>query len=132
VFSTSSVKIHDWVHARSNSAFRAHSYLFETADGSRHILQIGINITAGIRAHNALDLSEQRYRSIAENLTMGLVLIDPSFNTITLNPKMEEWFGPGAVKGARLDKFFMEYGMEAGEEAARLLTQAVTEMWLLP
>lgn len=127
VFSTSSVKIHDWIHARSNSAFRAHSYPFETSDGSRHILQIGINITAGVRAQNALDLSEQRYRSIADNLTMGLVLIDPSFNSITLNPKMEEWFGPGAVKGMRLDKFFMEYGVDAGENVARLLNDSVTQ-----
>lgn len=127
VFSTNTVKIHDWIHARSNSAFRAHSYPFETADGSRHVLQIGINITAGVRAQNALDLSEQRYRSIAENLTIGLALIDPSFNTLTLNPKMEEWFGPGAVKGARLDKFFMEYGEDAGTSVARLLNDAVAQ-----
>lgn len=127
IFSTNTVKVHDWLHARSNSAFRVHSYPFETANGSRQVLQIGINITAKVRAQNALDLSEQRYRSIAENLTMGLVLIDPSFNTITLNPKMEEWFGPGAIKGVRLDKFFMEYGKEAGTEAARLLANAVSE-----
>lgn len=127
VFSTSSLVVHDWHHVRSDSTFRAYSYPFETTDGSRHILQIGINITEGVRAQNALDLSEQRYRSIADNLAMGLALVDPAFYTITLNPKMEEWFGPGAAKGARLDRFFAEYGNEAGTEAARLLTAAVTE-----
>ncbi|CAK7002322.1 MAG: Adaptive-response sensory-kinase SasA [Desulfovibrio sp.] len=127
VFSSSTLRVHDWIHARSSSAFRAHSYPFEMADGARYVLQIGINITAGVRAQNALDLSEQRYRSIAENLTIGLVLADPSFNTITLNPKMEEWFGPGAVKGVRLDKFFAEYGEEAGQEASRLLMGVVKE-----
>ena len=94
------IKVHEWASARANTAFRTHSYPFEDRDGTTLVLQVGINITAGVRARHALDLSEQRYRSIAENLTMGLALVDPEGAVITLNPKMEEWFGDKAVKGA--------------------------------
>lgn len=104
LFGDGTIKVHEWVCAKKNTAFRAHSYPFETADGTRHILQVGINITAGIRARHALDLSEQRYRSIAENLTMGLALVDPALTVITVNPKMEEWFGPGLVKGTSIEQ----------------------------
>ena len=104
VFNDNTIKVHEWVYAKRNTAFRAHSYPFETADGTRHILQVGLNITAGIRARHALDLSEQRYRSIAENLTMGLALVDPSLTLITLNPKMEEWFGQGVGKGTSIEQ----------------------------
>ncbi|SBW05128.1 Sensory box histidine kinase [uncultured delta proteobacterium] len=97
------IKVHEWVSTRANTAFRSHSYPFEDRDGATLVLQVGINITAGVRARHALDLSEQRYRSIADNLTMGLALVDPKGELITLNPKMEEWFGEKAVKGASLE-----------------------------
>ena len=38
------------------------------------VLKVGINITAGVKAQHALDLSEQRYQSIADNLTIGIAL----------------------------------------------------------
>lgn len=99
VFPTNTIKVHDWVHTRTNTAFRAHSYPYGSADGKQYVLQVGINITAGIRARHALDLSEQRYRSIAENLSMGLALVDAKLNLVTVNPRMEEWFGAPAAKG---------------------------------
>ena len=97
------IKVHEWVNPRTNTAFRTHSYPFEDRNGVPLILQIGINITAGVRARHALDMSEQRYRSIAENLTMGLALVDPSLKIVTLNPRMVEWFGKNAVKGASIE-----------------------------
>lgn len=111
------IKVHEWVSAKTNTAFRSHSYPFETPDGETLVLQVGINITAGVRARHALDLSEQRYRSIAENLTMGLALVDPGKKLITLNPRMEEWFGLQAVKGTSIDEL-LQYrccGTEEGE-----------------
>lgn len=96
-------KVHEWLNAKTNTAFRSHSYPFADRDGGMMVLQIGINITAGVRARHALDLSEQRYRSIAENLTLGLALVDAKKSLITLNPKMEEWFGAQAAKGILID-----------------------------
>lgn len=96
-------KVHEWVSSATSTAFRSHSYPFADRDGNTLVLQIGINITAGVRAQHALDLSEQRYRSIAENLTLGLGLVDTSKALITLNTKMESWFGGQAAKGVVMD-----------------------------
>lgn len=96
-------KVHEWVSSGTSTAFRSHSYPFADRDGSTLILQVGINITAGVRARHALDLSEQRYRSIAENLTLGLGLVDTNKSLITLNAKMESWFGGPAAKGVMID-----------------------------
>lgn len=98
------IKIHEWVSPRTNTAFRTHSYPFEDRNGMQLILQIGINITAGLRARHALDMSEQRYRSIAENLTMGLALVDPDLKIVTLNPRMIEWFTNSAAIGASIEE----------------------------
>lgn len=118
LFSDNAIKVHEWVYAQKNIAFRAHSYPFGTADGSRYVLQVGINITAGIRARHALDLSEQRYRSIAENLTMGLALVDPALTVITVNPKMEEWFGSGIGKGTSIEQVLGNACCGDAEDAA--------------
>ena len=99
VLTENTAKVHEWVNSKINTAFRAHSYPFEDTEGKKLVLQIGLNITAGVRARHALDLSEQRYRSIADNLTMGLALVDPPLNVVTLNPMMESWFGESAVRG---------------------------------
>ena len=103
LFTDKAIKIHEWASPRVNTAFRTHSYPFEAEDGTVRVLQVGINITAGVRARHALDLSEQRYRSIAENLTIGLALVDADGALVTLNPKMEEWFGGKAVKGVSIE-----------------------------
>ena len=103
MFTDKAIKIHEWASPRVNTAFRTHSYPFEGDDGAMRVLQVGINITAGVRARHALDLSEQRYRSIAENLTIGLALVDADGALVTLNPKMEEWFGEKAVKGVSIE-----------------------------
>ena len=102
VLEDNAVSAYEWVNSRINTAFRTHSYPFDDVEGNRLLLQIGLNITAGVRARHALDLSEQRYRSIAENLTMGLALIDPQLNVVTLNPRMEAWFGEEAARGTSI------------------------------
>lgn len=126
LFSDNAIKVHDWISSRTNAAFRTHSYAFEAADGQMYILQVGINITAGVRARSALDLSEQRYRSIAENLAMGLALVDPRLKAITLNPKMEEWFGPSAVKGASIADLLQSTCCDGGDGPALLFAKVLT------
>jgi len=40
----------------------------------------------------ALRLSEEKYRSLVENIGIGVVLISPDMEILTLNRKMREWF----------------------------------------
>lgn len=102
VLSTRSISVNEWACSRTNNAFRVHSYPFEDLHDSKMVLKVGINITAGVRAQHALDLSEQRYRNIADNLTIGVALLDPHLVTVTVNPRFSEWFGPEATKGTSI------------------------------
>ncbi len=99
VFTANAIQVHEWASAKTNTAFRVHSYPFDDLDGRKVVLKIGINITAGVRAQHALDLSEQRYRSIADNLTLGIALLDPQLHAVTVNPRLVEWFGDAAMRG---------------------------------
>ena len=100
VIASQAVAISEWASEKLNSAFRVHSYPCADPQGNKAVLKVGMNITAGVRAQNALDISEQRYRNIADNLTVGVALLDPTLKLLTVNPRMSEWFGPEAVKGA--------------------------------
>ncbi len=99
VFSSKNICVSEWACARTNNAFRVHSYPFEDLGGNKMVLKVGINITAGVRAQHALDLSEQRYRNIADNLTIGVAMLDPQLVAVTVNPRLTEWFGPDADRG---------------------------------
>lgn len=100
VIASQAVAISEWASEKLNSAFRVHSYPCTDPAGNKAVLKVGMNITAGVRAQNALDISEQRYRNIADNLTVGVALLDPTLKVLTANPRMAEWFGPEASKGA--------------------------------
>ncbi len=116
VFKASAIQVHEWASTRSNTAFRVHSYPFEDLSGNKLVLKIGINITAGVRAQHALDLSEQRYRSIADNLTIGIALLDPQLNAVTVNPRLVEWFGVDAARGTPICDILQKQC--CGDEAA--------------
>jgi PAS domain S-box-containing protein/putative nucleotidyltransferase with HDIG domain len=56
-----------------------------TYQGKRAILSIARDITQRKRAEAALQESEQRYRSLVDNIDLGINLIDPEHNIIMVN-----------------------------------------------
>ncbi len=115
VFTAGAIQVHEWASATTNTAFRVHSYPFDDLDGRKLVLKIGINITAGVRAQHALDLSEQRYRSIADNLTLGIALLDPQLHAVTVNPRLVEWFGDAAARGTPICDILHRQCCETGD-----------------
>ena len=85
----------EWVYPKNNHAFRVYSYPFEETDGSLCVLKVGFNITASVRVQQALDLSEQSYRAITDNLSIGIALLDPQMRIKTGNSRLGQWFGQG-------------------------------------
>lgn len=50
------------------------------------------DITEQKRAEEALKESEQKYRSVVENIGIGVALISPDMEVVALNKQMKEWF----------------------------------------
>lgn len=90
----------EWVSSKSKLAFRVYSYPFAETDGSACILKVGFNITASVRVQQALELSEQSYRAITDNLSIGVALIDTKMQVKAGNIRLSQWF----AENFRLDR----------------------------
>ena len=85
----------EWIHSKNNYAFRVYSYPFGEVDGVACILKVGFNVTSRLRVQQALDLSEQSYRIITDNLSIGIALLDTKLRIKTGNVRMSQWFAEG-------------------------------------
>lgn len=91
IFTIRSLSIWEWESKATKRVYRMYGYPFEDLDGSPLALELGIDITNSKRAREALRASEERYRSIAENLALGLAVLDKDLRLHSANPKLREW-----------------------------------------
>uniref|UniRef100_B8DIV6 histidine kinase n=1 Tax=Nitratidesulfovibrio vulgaris (strain DSM 19637 / Miyazaki F) TaxID=883 RepID=B8DIV6_NITV9 len=116
VFDSRTLCVCEWACPDRRSAFRIYSYPFEDVDGSPLVLKLGIDITSGVRAQEALSISEGRYRSITDNLTLGIAVLDRALGITASNPRLREWFGDAAAPGGLLCRMLAEH---CGEDNTR-------------
>jgi len=71
-------------------------------------LQTQLEQDSRTRAEQALRDSEARYRTLVENIDLGIALIDTDFNVLMTNAKQAEMFGkePGDLLGAKCYREF--------------------------
>jgi len=62
-------------------------------DGKEYLVGLGLDITARKSAENALRESEERYRSIVENIQEGLLIVGDNYKFEYINKKLCEIFG---------------------------------------
>ena len=55
-------------------------------------ISFGIDITEQRLAEEALRTSEEKYRSVVDNIGIGVALISPRMEILTLNNQMRKWF----------------------------------------
>ncbi len=92
VFESRSLSIWERTIPETGKCFQIYAYPFQDIDGSPLVLELGIDITASKKAQEALRASEERNRSITENLDLGLAIIDPGGRLYNANPRLRELF----------------------------------------
>lgn len=93
VFDSGSLSIYEWTSAPLQKAFRIYSYPFPDDDGSPLVLKLGMDITQSKQVQEALAMSEERYRSITDNLYVGIAVLDRELRLVAANPLFTRWFG---------------------------------------
>ncbi len=63
--------------------------------GEKRVVAISNDISDRKKMENALRKSEEIFRSLSENLSVGLAMISKDMEVLTVNPKMREWFPDG-------------------------------------
>jgi PAS domain S-box-containing protein len=92
VFESRSLSIWERTIPDNGKYFQIYAYPFQDIDGSPLVLELGIDITVSKKAQEALRASEERNRSITENLDLGLAVIAPDGRLHSANPRLGELF----------------------------------------
>lgn len=100
-FDTGSLSICEWTSPASGRSFRIYTYPFTDVDRTPLVLKLGMDITQSKQVQEALALSEERYRSITDNLAVGIAVIDADMRITAANPLFSRWFSPApdSMKG---------------------------------
>lgn len=112
VFETGSLAIREWTDPQTDNVYRLYAYPFDEMDGRRLALVMGTDITQGKRAQDALALSEERYRSITDNLAVGIAIVHADMRVTAANPLFTHWFlhneGGEAIFTTLLAEYFLD------------------------
>ena len=92
IFYTQFLAVWEWECPGNNKIYRIYAYPFQDLDGTTLILELGIDITQSKRAQEALRASEELYRSISNNLALGIGVLDRQLLITSSNKKLSEWF----------------------------------------
>ena len=63
-----------------------------TLSGKKYLIGLFGDITTRRQAEEASRFSEERYRSVVENIGIGVSLISPNMEILSLNKQMKTWF----------------------------------------
>ena len=65
---------------------------FFDIDGQPLALEMGIDVTEHKAAEKQLSVSREKYRSIVDNIGMGIAIVDRDMQVVSINNRLREWF----------------------------------------
>ena len=66
--------------------------LFDNSGSVYRFIAISTDITERIQAEEALRQSQDRYKSVVNNIAIGIAVISPEMEILSLNSQMKKWF----------------------------------------
>src|ERR1700690_770740 len=74
--------------------------LFDNSGSVYRFIAISTDITERIQGEEALRQSQERYKSVVNNIAIGIAVISPKMEILSLNSQMKKWF-PGIDSSAK-------------------------------
>ncbi|MEI6308744.1 MAG: PAS domain S-box protein [bacterium] len=113
---------HRWEHHNpvANRDFAIVDRMIPWSDGREVRLELATDITARKQAEAALRESEERFRTLYENSTIGLYRTTPDGRLLLVNPNMVEMLGFASFEEI-LARNLQEEGFATADERARFL-----------
>jgi len=76
-----------------------------------------------------LQESEERYRTLVENVNIGIWFLSPERNTLFMNQRMRDLLGVGQLDPASPDRFLEEEAAEAFRNHLQLCAEGRPQLW---
>jgi PAS domain S-box-containing protein len=72
---------------------RIHAFpIYEASGAVKGFIEVAIDVSERKRAEDVAKQSEEKYRSVVENIGIGVSVISPKMEILTMNRQMREWF----------------------------------------
>jgi PAS domain S-box-containing protein len=98
--------------------------LFDNDGTVYRFIAISTDITKRIQMEEALLQSEQRYKSIIDNIAIGIAVITPDMEIVSLNHQMKKWFPKADVSDRPV--CFKTFNIPPGETICPYCTTHLT------
>ncbi len=71
---------------------RSNTVVFDKKGLAKYVISVGVDITAHQKAEEVLKKTEEGYKSIIDNINIGVSLVSPNREILYMNRQMKSWF----------------------------------------